>query len=75
MDPSVVHIRAADGRGPLWWAYECVPTSRSPKAPPAGAPLRYLHLRRQAPPSGMTESGGRATHAWLRVRHQCTCDA
>jgi len=22
MDPSVVHIRASDGRGPLWWAYE-----------------------------------------------------
>jgi len=21
-DPSVVHVRAADGRGPLWWAYE-----------------------------------------------------
>lgn len=21
-DPDVVHIRSADGRGPLWWAYE-----------------------------------------------------
>ena len=21
-DPDVVHVRAEDGRGPLWWAYE-----------------------------------------------------
>ncbi|KAJ1454071.1 hypothetical protein M885DRAFT_566544 [Pelagophyceae sp. CCMP2097] len=21
-DPDVVHLRSADGRGPLWWAYE-----------------------------------------------------
>jgi hypothetical protein len=32
-DPSVVHVRAADGRGPLWWAYEYqqvrVPTRRT----------------------------------------------
>lgn len=21
-DPEVVHVRAEDGRGPLWWAYE-----------------------------------------------------
>jgi hypothetical protein len=41
-DPSVVHVRAADGRGPLWWAHEYEKVRMPPASSARAANHMYL---------------------------------